>query len=139
MDPLYASADREGAHWSAEGVTTAKGFKAAYRQYIEGGWTQLRAAPAFGGQGMPALLVSAVEEIFASANLAFRMCPMLTQGATEAIAHAGSQAQKDLYLPRMVRGEWAGYLFCGHGAWSSWLLRFHHMYIFPWGSRTGLA
>ncbi len=108
LDPLYATADREGAHWSDAGVTTPKGFKAAYQQFVSGGWPQLRAAPAFGGQGMPAVLVAAVEELFASANLAFRLCPMLTQGATEAIAHCGSAAQKDLYLPPMVRGEWTG-------------------------------
>ncbi len=108
LDPLYATADWEGAHWSDAGVTTPKGFKAAYQQFVSGGWPQLRAAPAFGGQGMPAVLVAAVEELFASANLAFRLCPMLTQGATEAIAHCGSDAQKDRYLPAMVRGEWTG-------------------------------
>jgi len=108
LDPLYATADREGAHWSDDGVATPKGFKAAYQQFVSGGWPQLRAAPAFGGQGMPAVLVSAVEELFASANLAFRLCPMLTQGATEAIAYCGSSAQKDLFLPSMVRGEWTG-------------------------------
>jgi alkylation response protein AidB-like acyl-CoA dehydrogenase len=108
LDPLYAPADREGAHWSDDGVATPKGFKAAYQQFVSGGWPQLRAAPAFGGQGMPAVLVAAVEELFASANLAFRLCPMLTQGATEAIAHCGSAAQKELYLPPMVRGEWTG-------------------------------
>ncbi|HLW25069.1 MAG TPA: acyl-CoA dehydrogenase [Steroidobacteraceae bacterium] len=108
LDPLYRSADEEGAHWSAAGVRTAAGFKEAYRQYCDGGWTQLRASPEYGGQGMPRLLVSAVEEIFASANLAFRMCPMLTGGAIEAISAVGSPAQRDLYLPRMVRGEWTG-------------------------------
>jgi alkylation response protein AidB-like acyl-CoA dehydrogenase len=108
LDPLYSSADREGAHWSAEGVTTPAGFKEAYGQYVAGGWPQLRAAQAHGGQGMPNILAAAVEELFASANLAFRLCPMLTQGATEAIARCGSPSQQDLYLPRMVRGEWTG-------------------------------
>ncbi len=108
LDPLYRSADQEGAHWSADGVTTPKGFREAYRQYVSGGWPQLRAAPAHGGQGMPVVLVAAVEELFASANLAFRLCPMLTQGATEAIARCGSPLQQHLFLPRMVRGEWTG-------------------------------
>ncbi|MFI4891617.1 MAG: acyl-CoA dehydrogenase [Steroidobacterales bacterium] len=108
LDPLYRSADQEGARWSPDGVTTPKGFKEAYQQYVSGGWPQLRAPQAYGGQGMPVMLVAAVEELFASANLAFRLCPMLTQGATEAIAHCGSPSQQELYLPRMVRGEWTG-------------------------------
>jgi alkylation response protein AidB-like acyl-CoA dehydrogenase len=108
LDPLYSSADREGARWSPDGVSTPAGFKDAYRQYVDGGWPQLRASQAYGGQGMPNMLAAAVEELFASANLAFRLCPMLTQGATEAIARCGSPSQKDLYLPRMVRGEWTG-------------------------------
>jgi acyl-CoA dehydrogenase len=108
LEPLYATADREGSQWSPQGVTTPPGFKAAYDQLVAGGWTQLRASPEFGGQGLPILLVTAVEEIFSAANLAFRLCPMLTQGATEAIAHCGSDAQKRTYLPAMVRGEWTG-------------------------------
>ena len=108
LDPLYASADREGAHWAGDGVTTPAGFKEAYQQYVAGGWPQLRATQAHGGQGMPTTLVCAVEELFASANMAFRLCPMLTQGATEAIAVCGSPSQQAMFLPRMVRGEWTG-------------------------------
>lgn len=108
LDPLFASADREGAQWTPDGVRTPAGFKEAYAQLVEGGWTQLRAAPEFGGQGMPTLLVTAVEEIWTAANLAFRLCPMLTQGATEAIAHCGTDAQKRTYLPPMVKGDWTG-------------------------------
>ncbi len=108
LDPLYASADREGAHWASDGVTTPAGFKEAYQQYVAGGWPQLRASQAHGGQGMPSLLVCAVEELFASANLAFRLCPMLTQGASEAIAVCGSPSQQATFLPKMVHGEWTG-------------------------------
>ncbi len=108
LEPLYASADQEGAHWSESGVATPAGFQAAYRQFVAGGWPQLRAATAYGGQAMPTLLVSAVEELFSAANLAFRICPMLTQGATEAIAHCGSAELKDRYLPQMVQGTWTG-------------------------------
>jgi acyl-CoA dehydrogenase len=108
LDPLYARADREGAVWADGEVKTPAGFKEAYRQYVEGGWPQLRARPEYGGQGLPVLLASAVEEILASANQAFRLGPMLTHGATEAIAHCGSEAHKAHYLPRMVSGEWAG-------------------------------
>ena len=108
LDPIYASADREGAHWASDGVTTPAGFKEAYKQYVAGGWPQLRASQAHGGQGMPTILVCAVEELFASANLAFRLCPMLTQGASEAISVCGSPAQQAMFLPRMVHGEWTG-------------------------------
>jgi alkylation response protein AidB-like acyl-CoA dehydrogenase len=108
LDPIYASADREGAHWASDGVTTPAGFREAYKQYVAGGWPQLRASQAHGGQGMPTTLVCAVEELFASANLAFRLCPMLTQGASEAIAVCGSPAQQAMFLPKMVRGEWTG-------------------------------
>ncbi len=108
LDPLYASADREGARWTADGVVTPTGFREAYAEFVAGGWTQLRAATRYGGQALPTLVVSAVEEVFTSANIAFRLCPMLTQGATEAIAHCGSDQQRQTYLPPMVRGEWTG-------------------------------
>jgi len=108
LDPLYRSADQEGATWSASGVRTAAGFKAAYEKFRAGGWTQLRGPHEYGGQSMPALLTSAVSEIFASANLAFRLCPMLTQGAIEALTVAGTEEQKARYLPKMVSGEWTG-------------------------------
>jgi acyl-CoA dehydrogenase len=108
LDPLYKSADREGARWSPEGVVTPQGFKAAYRQYVEGGWPALRAPQQYGGQGMPAVIGTAVEELWAASNLAFKLCPMLTQGAIEALDHYGTAEQKAAYLPNMVSGEWSG-------------------------------
>jgi alkylation response protein AidB-like acyl-CoA dehydrogenase len=108
LDPLYASADRESAQWSPEGVRTPAGFKEAYSQFVADGWPTLRGRTEYGGQALPTLLVTAVEEILAGSNISFRLCPLLTQGAVEAITHCGSDAQKDLYLPRMVRGEWTG-------------------------------
>ena len=108
LDPLWASADREAARWSPDGVTTPSGFPEAYAQFVAGGWPLLRADPAYGGQGLPALLVTAVDEVFAAANLAFRLCPLLTQGAIEAISDAGTDAQKATFLPPMVRGDWTG-------------------------------
>ncbi len=108
LEPLNQSGDREGAHWSAEGVTAAKGFKAAYQQYVEGGWPALGADPEFGGQAVPNVLSSAVRELMASANLAFKLCPMLTIGAVEALDLCGSPEQKQRYLPKMVTGEWTG-------------------------------
>jgi alkylation response protein AidB-like acyl-CoA dehydrogenase len=108
LDPLNQSGDREGAHWSAEGVKAAKGFKAAYQQYVEGGWPALGANPEFGGQTVPNVLSSAVRELMASSNLAFKLCPMLTIGAVEALDLCGSPEQKQRYLPKMVTGEWTG-------------------------------
>ncbi len=108
LDPLCRSGDREGATWSANGVTMPAGFKAAYEQFCESGWPALRSPAEYGGQNMPAVLATAVEELWASANLAFKLCPMLTQGAIEAIQHFGTPQQKQLYLPKMVSGEWTG-------------------------------
>ena len=108
LEPLCKSGDREGAHWSANGVTMPEGFKEAYQQFCENGWPALRAKPEFGGQGVPTVLGTAVEELWASSNLAFKLCPMLTQGAIEALSHFGTSQQKQLYLPKMVSGQWTG-------------------------------
>jgi len=108
LDPINRIGDRTGAKWTPEGVRMPAEFKAAYAKFVEGGWTQLRAEAEFGGQGAPIMLGTAVEELWASSNLAFKLCPMLTQGAVEAINQCGSQAQKEKYLPKMISGEWTG-------------------------------
>ncbi len=108
LEPLNRTGDREGARWSPEGVRAATGFKDAYRRYTEGGWPQLGADPRFGGQRVPQPVSSAMQEIIASANLAFKLCPMLTHGAVHALESSASDAQRRLFLPRMVSGEWTG-------------------------------
>lgn len=108
LDPINEIGDRAGAKWTPEGVRMPAEFKAAYGKFVEGGWTQLRAASQFGGQGAPMVLGTAVEELWASSNLAFKLCPMLTQGAVEAIHRCGTREQKEKYLPQMVSGEWTG-------------------------------
>jgi 3-(methylthio)propanoyl-CoA dehydrogenase len=108
LDPLYKSGDQQGAKWTPEGVVTPAGYKAAYAQYVEGGWPSLRASAHFGGQAAPTVLGTAVEEFWGGSNLGFKLCPMLTQGAIEALELKGSDAQKDLFLPKMVSGEWTG-------------------------------
>src|SRR6187455_389695 len=108
LEPLCKSGDREGAHWSPDGVTMPEGFKEAYQQFCENGWPALRCKAEFGGQNVPAVLGTAVEELWAASNLAFKLCPMLTQGAIEAIQRFANPAQKHLYLPKMIRGEWTG-------------------------------
>jgi alkylation response protein AidB-like acyl-CoA dehydrogenase len=108
LDPLNRPGDREGAHWTAEGVKTPKGFKDAYWQYVRGGWQQLGADPRFGGQRVPQPLSSAVQELLAASNLAFELCPMLTHGAVHALALCASEEQQQLLLPKLAAGEWTG-------------------------------
>jgi 3-(methylthio)propanoyl-CoA dehydrogenase len=108
LDPINRSGDEEGAHWSEDGVRSPKGFRAAYQQFVAGGWQQLRAPAHLGGQGAPMLLATAVQETWASANLAFKLCPMLTYGAIHALEITASAELKQRYLPKMVTGEWTG-------------------------------
>ena len=109
LDPLNHTGDEEGAKRLDDGsVKTPAGFKAAYRQYCENGWNGLTKNPEFGGQGLPQLVATAVEEMWHSSNMAFDLCPLLTQGAIEAIELVGTDEQKARYLPKMVSGEWTG-------------------------------
>src|SRR5437762_412235 len=109
LDPLNAVGDREGARRLDDGsVKTPTGFKNAYLQYCANGWNGLTKNPEFGGQGLPQLVATAVEEMWHAANMAFDLCPLLTQGAIEAIELCGTPEQKELFLPKMVSGEWAG-------------------------------
>jgi 3-(methylthio)propanoyl-CoA dehydrogenase len=108
LEPLCKSGDREGARWNATGVTMPEGFRGAYAQFCESGWPSLRGEAEFGGQNVPAVLGTAVEEFWAGSNLAFKLCPMLTQGAIEAIQRFATPSQKHLFLPKMIRGEWTG-------------------------------
>jgi 3-(methylthio)propanoyl-CoA dehydrogenase len=103
---LHKIGDREGAHWSSEGVTLPDGFADAYRDYVDGGWGGLSAPVEAGGQGLPAVLGVAVQEQLASANMGFQLCMMLTLGGIEALSVHGSDQQKALYLPRIASGEW---------------------------------
>jgi alkylation response protein AidB-like acyl-CoA dehydrogenase len=108
LEPLNIPGDREGARWTPDGVITPKGFKEAYQQFVAGGWPQLGADPEYGGQAVPHALGTAVREMWGSANLAFKLCPMLTLGAVEAMKLCASPEQKARYLPKMVSGEWTG-------------------------------
>jgi 3-(methylthio)propanoyl-CoA dehydrogenase len=108
LEPLNRPGDVEGARWTAAGVVTAPGFREAYRQFVAGGWPALGASPDFGGQRVPRTVVTSVGEFWASANLAFKLGPMLTYGAAHALELCGSPAQKQRYLRRMVSGEWTG-------------------------------
>jgi alkylation response protein AidB-like acyl-CoA dehydrogenase len=109
LAPLNQVGDQEGCTRHPDGsVTTPTGFKDAYRQFVEGGWGTLMSPKEYGGQGLPHVLGSAFEEYQTSANMAFSMYPGLTQGAISAIYVAGSDAQKQTYLPNMIAGHWTG-------------------------------
>jgi alkylation response protein AidB-like acyl-CoA dehydrogenase len=109
LAPLNREGDRNGCKWSPDNtVTTPPGFKDAYRQMVEAGWSSLGADPEYGGQGLPAVVSIAFAELMSGANMAFAMYPGLTHGAYSAIENGASDEQKALYLPRMVSGEWGG-------------------------------
>lgn len=106
--PLNRSGDEEGCTFENGAVRTPKGFKEAYKTYIEGGWTALSSEPEFGGMGMPHLINFAFMEMICSANMSFGMYPGLSEGAYRAILHHGTPELKATYLPKMVTGEWSG-------------------------------
>jgi len=108
LDPLNHSGDQEGSRWKAGSVTTPKGFKQAYKLYCEGGWSALSLDPKWGGQGLPKVLSTPVTEMITSANMSFSLCPMLTQGAIEAMLLSGTEELKKVYLPKMFDGSWTG-------------------------------
>ncbi len=108
LDPINHSGDQEGSIWKDGEVRTPKGFKEAYRHYVEGGWNALPFEQGWGGQGLPKLVATAVEEMVTSANMSFSLCPLLTQGAIHALELCGSEALKRTYLGMMVQGVWTG-------------------------------
>jgi alkylation response protein AidB-like acyl-CoA dehydrogenase len=109
LDPLNKSGDSEGSVLLADGtVKTPAGFKDAYLQYSRNGWNGLTKNPEYGGQGLPQLVATPIEEMWHAANMAFDLCPLLTQGAIEAIELRGSEHLKSTFLPKMVSGEWTG-------------------------------
>jgi alkylation response protein AidB-like acyl-CoA dehydrogenase len=108
LAPINRTGDEDGARLENGRVFAAPGFAEAYKAFAEGGWNGLSADPEFGGQGLPKAIEVAAFEMFDAANMAFGLCPMLTQGAIEALATHGSPAQQALYLPKLVSGEWTG-------------------------------
>ncbi len=108
LAPLNCSGDRQGARWDSGAVRTADGWREAYGQFVAAGWNALSCPMEHGGQGLPRLISTLVEEMWNGANVAFALCPMLTRGAIEAIDLHGSATLKQIYLPRLVSGEWTG-------------------------------
>src|SRR6185369_4033640 len=108
LEPLNRTGDEQGARWTPEGVKTPDGFPAAYAAYIEAGWTQLPVSTDLGGQGVPHVVTSAVEEMMFAANMAFYLGTSLAHGAVGAIAASATEEQKAAFVPRLVSGEWMG-------------------------------
>lgn len=106
--PLNAEGDKNPSSWKDGQVTTTPGFKEAFRQFAEGGWQGLQHPQDFGGQGLPKTIGAACIEMTNSANLSFALCPLLTDGAIEALLTAGSDELKATYLEKLVTGEWTG-------------------------------
>jgi len=109
LAPLNHVGDKQGCVWNSDfTVKTPDGFKEAYKQLCEGGWTGLGSDPTYGGQGLPHVVNLAFSEMSSSANMAFSMYPGLAHGAYSAIHTGGTDAQKETYLPKMISGEWTG-------------------------------
>jgi alkylation response protein AidB-like acyl-CoA dehydrogenase len=110
IQPLNLSGDQQGCTLdkTTHAVSTPKGFRAAYEKYVEGGWPALSTDPAYGGQGLPHLLNQCLYEMMNSANQAWTMYPGLSHGAYECLHEHGTDAQKQLYLPKLSSGQWTG-------------------------------
>ena len=108
LAPLNWEGDKNPSAWKDGVVTTTTGFKQAYQQYAEGGWQGLQHPTDMGGQGLPKTIGAACGEILNSANMSFALCPLLTDGAIEALLTAGSDELKATYLHKLVSGEWTG-------------------------------
>jgi alkylation response protein AidB-like acyl-CoA dehydrogenase len=107
--PLNRVGDLQGSVRNDDGtVTTPDGFVAAYKAYVDAGWGGVALPEAYGGGGFPWLVGVAMQEVLTSANMAFSMCPLLNQGAIDMLLHHASEEQREVYLPKMVTGEWTG-------------------------------
>ena len=108
LAPLNREGDVNPSSWKDGAVTTTPGFKQAFRQFGEGGWQGLQHPAEFGGQGLPKTIGAACIEMINSANLSFSLCPLLTDGAIEALLTAGTPEQQQAFIPKMISGEWTG-------------------------------
>ena len=106
--PLNWTGDQQPSSWKAGVVTTTPGFKEAFAQFAQGGWQGVIHPSEYGGQGMPKLIATACSEMLQASSLSFALCPMLTDGAIEALLTAGSDQLKATYLEKLVNGEWTG-------------------------------
>lgn len=108
LSTLNWAGDQNPSSWKQGVVTTTPGFKEAFKQYVDGGWQGLQHPLDFGGQGLPKTIGAACGEMLNSANMSFALCPLLTDGAIEALLTAGSDELKATYLEKLVSGQWTG-------------------------------
>ena len=108
LSPINHSGDLEGCHFENGNVTTPKGFKEAYAEYVAGGWQGLSHPTEYGGQGLPMSLNLMKSEMMGTANWSFTMYPGLSLGCMNTVMQYGNEAQKNTYLPKLVSGEWTG-------------------------------
>ncbi|WOD19216.1 acyl-CoA dehydrogenase [Paraburkholderia kirstenboschensis] len=108
LAPLNVEGDRNPSSWKDGVVTATPGFKEAFRQFAEGGWQGVQHPVDYEGQGLPKLIATGCIEMLNASNLSFALCPLLTDGAIEALLTAGTDAQKQTYVPKLVSGEWTG-------------------------------
>lgn len=108
LAPLNKTGDRQGSSLKDGQVSTPDGWKDAYQQFCENGWGSLAFEQEFGGQSLPMCVSAAVQEMWHGANMSFGLCPLLTQGAVDAIYNHGSESMKAAYLPKMIEGKWTG-------------------------------
>ena len=108
LAPLNVEGDRNPSSWKDGVVTATPGFKEAFRQFGVGGWQGVQHPVDYEGQGLPKLIATACIEMLNASNLSFALCPLLTDGAIEALLTAGSEAQKQTYVPKLISGEWTG-------------------------------
>ncbi|WP_342050648.1 MULTISPECIES: acyl-CoA dehydrogenase [unclassified Cupriavidus] len=106
--PLNRIGDTDPSSWKDGEVRTTPGFRDAFRQFGEGGWQGVLHPAEFGGQGLPKLVATPCNEMLNTANLSFALCPLLTDGAIEALLTAGTEAQRSTFLPKLISGEWTG-------------------------------
>ena len=108
LSPLNQIGDRNASQCNQGMVSTPAGFKPAYESFCKGGWNSATASIDAGGQGLPVILNTLISEMWHGSNMAFGLCPMLTQSAIDLIHQHGSETLKAMYLPKLVSGEWSG-------------------------------
>ena len=108
LAPLNVEGDRNPSTWKDGVVTATPGFKEAFRQFVEGGWQGVQHPSEYEGQGLPKSIATPCIEMLNASNLSFALCPLLTDGAIEALLTAGSEQQKQRYVPKLISGEWTG-------------------------------
>ena len=108
LAPLNVEGDRNPSVWKDGAVTAAPGFKEAFREFVEGGWQGVEHPLDYDGQGLPKLIGTPCVEMLNAANLSFALCPLLTDGTIEALLTAGTEEQKQRFVPKLITGEWTG-------------------------------